>query len=525
MYPVDSSQTIIDPDIQPQYAQLVAGDTLLLLGEERGILLIRNLHGALNKPITITNEKDLHLVANHHFGISISHSSHIRLTGSGDPQTIHGIEISHSTGNGIGATHGTSHIEIDHILIRNINGIGIQVKTDATCSAFHRDEYRLENIHIHHNKLSQIGGEGFYIGSSYWQGREIDCSGAPLLVFDPMCYNTSIHHNELEFIGWDGIQVSTARNSLIFENTIFKDSRSLKPGHMSGIFIGGGSSGKFYNNTIEKGYGAGISVFAKDSLYIYNNLILDLGDDTNDENLGSFGIYLNDKLNQSIPAETWVFNNLVTHPQKEAIHINSTNWIPGSVHVHNNALIDPGKFPIYASQGIGHKAYVNFSGNNHLQSHQYTSQHIEDAEFKNLEQGNYHLKATSPLIEAGKSISFDFAILDKEGITRPQGSTFDIGPFEAEVNSILKGLKPSPSLEILNPQDSANGLVLVSDSSFTASIQLFDLKGNQLLIETKPLNEGVNYIQLPAQISSGVYIVQWNYMHSAYSEKVVLLNH
>jgi hypothetical protein len=49
--------------------------------------------------------------------------------------------------------------------------------------------------------------------------------------------------------------------------------------------------------------------------------------------------------------------------------------------------------------------------------------------------GDYHLKSTSPAIDAGTTAcasetSSCVPSTDLDGVTRPQGSAYDIGPFE-----------------------------------------------------------------------------------------------
>lgn len=46
---------------------------------------------------------------------------------------------------------------------------------------------------------------------------------------------------------------------------------------MEGIIIGGGTKCKCYNNIIKDGKGSGINVFGLGDIYIFNNLIVNMG--------------------------------------------------------------------------------------------------------------------------------------------------------------------------------------------------------------------------------------------------------
>ena len=97
--------------------------------------------------------------------------------------------------------------------------------------------------------------------------------------------------------------------------------------------------------------------------------------------------------------------------------------------------------------GANYAAKTGFMGTNPING--------GDPKFVNLTTGDYHLQSTSPLVDKGVTIT-GFNI-DKEGITRPQGTAWDLGPYEYHTStSGTGGTTPTPpappkNLKVITP--------------------------------------------------------------------------
>jgi hypothetical protein len=85
--------------------------------------------------------------------------------------------------------------------------------------------------------------------------------------------------------------------------------------------------------------------------------------------------------------------------------------LPGFIH-ENNLFWLGGKTNIGITPGPGEK--------------------IGDPLFQNIKMNDFHLKAGSPAIDAGKNLNYS---IDFDGNKVPQGSAPEIGPYEYKTNS------------------------------------------------------------------------------------------
>jgi len=144
---------------------------------------------------------------------------------------------------------------------------------------------------------------------------------------------------------------------------------------------------------------------------IYNNIIYRSG-----ESADSSAIYINNG-----PNDIKIFNNTVynlLHPNAEAVDANNAS----NVVCRNNIARQTGGF-------VG----CNTASNNLT----------TDPLFMNAANGNFHLLSGSPAIDAGQTLTDVLDDFDK--ITRPQGSTYDIGAFEV-VNGSGPAMLPPTGL-------------------------------------------------------------------------------
>jgi hypothetical protein len=172
----------------------------------------------------------------------------------------------------------------------------------------------------------------------------------------------------------------TTNNNIIRNNVVHDLSRTVSGGDfLVGIFIGPGTAKQVYNNVVynitglNEGTNAGISVNQGVSTLVYQNTV------TN--NTGLYGIH--------------------TFPGATSGTIVENNILYANSPLN---LVDDGGPSTLTTNLIGvNPVFVNPSGN------------------------NFQLTVGSPAIDAGTTNAYTTDIL---GVTRPQGSAFDIGAYE-----------------------------------------------------------------------------------------------
>ncbi len=142
--------------------------------------------------------------------------------------------------------------------------------------------------------------------------------------------------------------------------------------------------------------------------------------------------------------------------------------------------------------------------------------------------GNYHLKSTSPAIDAGSGDSAPN--IDRDGVVRPQGSGWDLGAYEYSDATSVETSDDSPEKFALyqnypNPFNPTTTISWQSPICNLQTLKVYDILGNEVAIlvnEEKLAGEyeiSFDGIGLP----SGVYIYQLNVGNYIQSRKMVIL--
>ena len=422
---ISLSSTIAEGFDAP-FNQVQPGDTVYIQAGNRSFLRIRDFFGIKDNPVIFMNYGGAVTVnTSYGYGIAVSNCDFVRITGSGDPDNFYGIYIQH-VGNGAGMSFDqlSSDFEMDHIKITNTASVGLFAKTDPDCSLKStRNNFKQYNTRIHDNFVDSTGNEGFYIGSSFYNGETINCNGKDTVLLPETLSGVWIYNNIVRSTGWDGIQVSSASNDCqVFNNIVMYDSQAGVFGQSTGIILGGGSKCDCYNNYIGEGKGDGIEDHGLGGNRIFNNLIIDAGRTyyPGDLSKKKYGIYVDDVSVQHDSSFRIMFNDII-NPKCEGVRFGSVN--SRNNLVVSNAIINPGDYPADSNN-----AYVDLPdpAADVTISHNYEAPDTINAGFVN---GSYELKAGSPLIDAGyyddEGVNFDFL-----HHFRPQGAGFDIGAYE-----------------------------------------------------------------------------------------------
>lgn len=120
------------------------------------------------------------------------------------------------------------------------------------------------------------------------------------------------------------------------------------------------------------------------------------------------------------------------------------------------------------------------------------SNNLENAapDFVNAGTNDYHLLSTSDAIDAGTDLTSDGITVDFDGVDRPQGAAYDIGPYEFEVESggsgvvgidaiaaLISGSSTEPSSTALTIADNPNRLLVALISIETADVTSLSWNG------------------------------------------------
>ena len=201
----------------------------------------------------------------------------------------------------------------------------------------------------------------------------IYCSSSNNIIDGNECYNNAGYGIQMYF--------SSGHNSSYLQNNIVRNNRVHD------------------NNTAGSGSG-GIVIATGDNNLVYNNVVWNNTGGTNG------GIQLFNGVNA-----TSVWNNTCWNNSDYDIHVQSgcTNSV-----VQNNICY----------QGISGDIINNGTGS----TIDHNTTNAQDPKFVSAAGGNFHLQSGSPAIDAG--ITIVQVLTDADGVSRPQGTAYDIGAYE-----------------------------------------------------------------------------------------------
>lgn len=463
---IDGSKLTIQP-----------GDTILIQAGERRSLKLLNFHGADGNYIVFMNYGGEVIIRNNTmpYGISLNNCSYFRFTGTGCDSIKYGIKVleTKSGASGLGVGDLSTNFEVDHIEIANTGFAGIISKTDPVCNlSKNRGNFTQYQSVFHDNYIHNTSGEGMYIGHSYYTGWTTTCDSQRVVLYPSELKGVRIYNNRIDSAGWDGIQVGCATEDCeIYHNTVTNYGTEAIYAQHTGIQIGGGTTGKCYNNKIMTGTGMGIAVFGLGNNEIYNNIIYNAGYNhyPNDSTVRIHGIFCDDRA--TIPGSSFKFyNNTIVNPKTDGIRFTSTD--SRNNLFYNNIIIHPGSLLSYKRIpkqnpfiNIGAGAVVDAT----LANNYYGNDSSQIA-FVNYANADFRLTAGSPAIDAGFDMSAYGLFCDVDAQLRPSGNAYDIGAYEFQ-----------DSTSFVSEQDSILYQTIADKTNTAAQNKSIDLRSIQLL--------------------------------------------
>ncbi|WP_224998552.1 PA14 domain-containing protein [Cesiribacter sp. SM1] len=413
-FTISTSQSYM---LAENYPQIKPGSTVCIEAGKRGRLKLIGFKGTKDQPIIFKNCGGQVVFENttQEGTFIVENSRYFRVTGTGDSRFKYGFLLKTAPkGTAMGLSE--TDFEIDHVEIADAGFAGIMAKIEPNCNntEYHRANFTMRNISIHDNYIHDTHGEGMYLGSSAYGGKSTPCGK----LYPHVIEGLRVYNNRVENTGADGIQISSASKDVeVYNNEIYKYGQDpFNPVHVNGLMIGGGSTGKYYNNSIIDGAGLGICSFGIGDLYLFNNLVVRSGGE---------GIFIDERTALLPNSGNHVHNNTVIAPGKDCIKMQSRNSVGNTFY--NNLLVAPGTLHLNyytRSQYI----HVIHSDIKYVQSNNSFVPTVKEAQFVDPASGNYRLQQSSPAIEKGRILSYFKH--DYDGNARPQGNTFDNGAFE-----------------------------------------------------------------------------------------------
>jgi hypothetical protein len=216
----------------------------LKAGTAYGVLVFTNIRGTSAAPITIRNCGGTAVVTGtgKWYGIRTELSSFIKITG-GNVSGTYGIKINGGT-QSLHLEGLTTNVEVDHVEILNSGFAGIMAKTEPGCNdATLRGNFVMRNVFLHDNYIHDTGGEGFYVGHTFYGGIQTDCGFRLPHVME----NVKIYNNLIKNSGWESIQVgSTPTGADVYNNRIENYGVKNKLYQNNGVQFGDGAPGRFF---------------------------------------------------------------------------------------------------------------------------------------------------------------------------------------------------------------------------------------------------------------------------------------
>lgn len=254
-------------------------------------IVLKNIVGTEDDPVIIRNCGGVaEIYSRDGFGMKFQQSKHFKLAGDGSVDSF-GIKITTEKGFYLTMENFTTDFEISRVEIAGATenglgeksgfaGIGIKTSPYQDCELFSdstKQAWTMQNIAIHHNYIHDTGGEGLYIGHGFYMGRkEKRC---PNVTYPHTIQQVRIYENLIENVGYDGIQIKDANKDVaVYNNVIRNYGTKGKNAHNEGLFIGEGTTGKFYGNIVDTGTGNGCQIQGIGNIDIFNNFFFNSGE-------------------------------------------------------------------------------------------------------------------------------------------------------------------------------------------------------------------------------------------------------
>jgi hypothetical protein len=275
----------------------------------------------------------------------------------------------------------------------------------------------MRDIAFHDNYVHDTGGEGFYIGNSFYNaGVSTPCG----IRMPHVIEGVKVYNNIVKNSGWESIQLgSTTKGAEVFNNRIENYGAKNVQYQNNGVQFGEGAPGKFYGNYINGGKGIALMIIGNAENFVHDNVIVNAGQD---------GIFCDERT--AIGTGFKFVNNTIINPGMNGIRIYA-DIVPMN-NVVNNIIVNPGSYSTYTYPRTGNDAYVYLLSKTvkvQILNNYYTRD-INAVKFLSPSTFNYSLTSGSPAVNKGNNIATYSIPVDFNKTARLKGTAYDIGASE-----------------------------------------------------------------------------------------------
>ncbi len=475
-----------------------AGQTVCLLAKHYDYLRFRGFVGEAGRPIRFVNcGGQVRIgVGAYNSGMQFEASRYFVLSGSGDSTSQYGIKLDQSypgaSGLSIGAL--SSDCEVERVEVAAAGFAGFLIKTDPTTEASTwRENFTMYQVSVHDNYIHDTGGEGLYIGNSFYSGVLVGSTGASTTVYPHLIRGLTVYNNRIERTGAEGIQYGCSPDAQVHHNTIaYAGINPFASNQNNGVQISSGSGGDCFSNTIRQVGGTGITIVGHlGNSRIYNNVIHGVGQD---------GIFCDDRPGSTPNTFMAFLNNTITRAGRDGIRL--YNEINENVLINNVVAQVGGRFVVF-QQGATARLEANF-----LAAQASTAGFVQDT-------ADFRPNACSPLIHAGLDVSAWGVVTDRMGHNRKipyTAGAYEFMPDSVNTNATQQAqdclrqrsaqllVYPSPSNDLVT--------VMLPDDQFIEQLRVYSQSG-RVVTSHQPTDRRLNPLTFSvAQLPAGTYLVE-----------------
>lgn len=411
------------------------GQTVCVKAGRYEYLRFNGFVGTASQPIRFVNCGGLVSVGvdAYYSGIQFNASRYFVLSGSGDPSLQYGFKLDRSNQSASGVSIGglSSDCEVERVEVAFAGFAGFMIKTDPSCdSTTWRENFSMYNVSLHDNYVHDTGGEGFYIGHTYYTGVNVTCNGTQKTVYPHLIYGLQVYNNRIEHTAAEGLQYGCAPDAQVHHNILeYTGMAPFANYQNNGIQIGGGGGGDCYSNQLSHVAGIGLIIVGHmGNNRIYNNVI-------NDASLD--GIFCDDRVG-SLPNTSMLFaNNTINRTGRDGIRLynqNNTNLIINNAITQVNAQGNQGGRVVTLMQGAQATLMTNVTA-------------VTGTTLYADESADFRPAPNSPLVGAGTNVSNLGVTTDLPGNSREDGSQYDVGAYKYAPVSSAGARQAAPMLE------------------------------------------------------------------------------
>ena len=439
-------------------------------------------------------------------GLQLDNCRYIHIAGTGDASNQYGIEVKNSKVANVSVGNFSTNVEIDHIEVDSSGFAGMMIKTDPNCNLEEYRNFTMYDVNVHHNSVKNcLGGEGLYIGNSFWStGTNLWCNYQSNKIFPHIIKGLKVHHNNVYNTAWEGIQYGCSPDAEIFNNVVTKAGTAGVVLQWNGIQIGDGSGGRCYNNIVQDVRGVGVvATGIGANLYVYNNIV-------NKAEIGFYGnISDRTQVKEVVIANNSFMKIADTSIINRGIYMINSPDIPVILCMVNNL--------VHRENGIGGKwSDFSISKNFSLDSSNNLAVRTLDGLFEN--DTLFYPSAKSYLIDRGTDrtpMGMSLADMginsDFKNFRRPFGKNYDIGANESKnpnnfdkISVINLSIYPSVVNDYLT--------VEIPKFNKKANISVVNELGQVILTQSLAVTEGgQSYIFSVNNLPSGCYFSRVDY--------------